>query len=466
MTTAGLYARISSDPSGRALGVERQLRDLRKLARSNGWETVEYVDNHASAYKDHAKRPAFDRLLDDAAAGRVGIIAAWHPDRLARHPRALERLIDVCETRDLPVVTVQAGVVDLSTPSGRAMGRTLVAWGAFEVEHKADRQRSKHRELSEKGLWAGGPRPYGYRVVPADGGGTTLTVVQAEAKVVREIVTRLLGGESLRRIARDLQGRGIVSPSGGVTWYASTVRDIARSPRYAALREHSGRVVGKASWPAIVDPEKHAEVTRLLTDPSRRVSTTSVRSRLLSGVARCGVCGKAIVSGATSTRGKPTYRCPSRAHLARGCAQIDEFVSAVIVARLKRPDALTALSPQDGPRLSALLAKADTVRERLTAMAADWGDDDEMTPAEYRATTARLRERLAALEAQAQALTARTSPVLASIKPSQAEAAWEKLSLADRRTVIDVLAVVTINPAGQGARDFDPATVAITWRSS
>ncbi|MFI5100797.1 MAG: recombinase family protein, partial [Actinomycetes bacterium] len=155
MTTAALYARISSDPTGQALGVERQLADLRKLAKREGWEPVEYVDNHVSAYKDHARRPAFERLLADAKAGRVQVIAAWHVDRLARHPRALERLIDAAEPHDVPVHTVQAGALDLSTPGGRAIGRTLAAWGGYEVETKAARQRAKCDELATKGLWPG-----------------------------------------------------------------------------------------------------------------------------------------------------------------------------------------------------------------------------------------------------------------------------------------------------------------------
>lgn len=48
---AVVYARISSDPSGRALGVGRQVEDCRRLADALGWPVVEeYVDNDLSAY--------------------------------------------------------------------------------------------------------------------------------------------------------------------------------------------------------------------------------------------------------------------------------------------------------------------------------------------------------------------------------------------------------------------------------
>jgi hypothetical protein len=41
---------------------------------------------------------------------------------------------------------------------------------------------------------------------------------------------------------------------------------------------------------------------------------------------------------------------------------------------------------------------------------------------------------------------------------------WDGLDGARQRAVIDALAEVIINPAGRGARVFDPRTIGITWR--
>ncbi len=47
---AAVYARISSDTEGKALGVTRQLEDCRRLADQVGWTIgQEYVDNDLSA---------------------------------------------------------------------------------------------------------------------------------------------------------------------------------------------------------------------------------------------------------------------------------------------------------------------------------------------------------------------------------------------------------------------------------
>ncbi len=48
---AAVYARISSDLDGTALGVGRQLKDCRRLATDLGWGVAEeYVDNDVSAF--------------------------------------------------------------------------------------------------------------------------------------------------------------------------------------------------------------------------------------------------------------------------------------------------------------------------------------------------------------------------------------------------------------------------------
>ena len=76
---------------------------------------------------------------------------------------------------------------------------------------------------------------------------------------IREAVSRVLRGESLRSIAFDFNKRGI-KPAGGRErreqidkWQGSTLRRVLISPRIAGLHEHNGEVVGKAVWPAIID---------------------------------------------------------------------------------------------------------------------------------------------------------------------------------------------------------------------
>ena len=146
-----LYARISQDRNGEQEGVTRQVDACRDLAERRGWTVVaEHVDNDVSAYSGK-KRPGFLALLDDMRSGLVEGVVVWHPDRLTRNPRELEDLLDVIEKRGLQVASVTSGDVDLSTTSGRAVARTLVAWGKHESEHKGERQKAAITDAASKG---------------------------------------------------------------------------------------------------------------------------------------------------------------------------------------------------------------------------------------------------------------------------------------------------------------------------
>ena len=185
-----MYCRISADRAGGGLGVERQRKDCVRLAAKLGWRvTYTYTDNDVSAYSGR-RRPEYERLLSDVTSGRIDGVVTWHLDRPNRSPVEPERLIPLLERHSVQVQTVTAGVIDIGTPSGRAVARTLGAWARFESEHKSERLRAKKLELAMLGAITAGPnRPYGYA---AD----RLTVVPAEARIVRELMRRFLGGTS------------------------------------------------------------------------------------------------------------------------------------------------------------------------------------------------------------------------------------------------------------------------------
>ncbi|WP_083744280.1 recombinase family protein [Microbispora rosea] len=63
-----------------------------------------------------------------------------HVDRLTRSPRELEDVIDQTDQRGIELATV-TGEIDLATPTGRLIARTLGAAARHEAEHKAERQK-------------------------------------------------------------------------------------------------------------------------------------------------------------------------------------------------------------------------------------------------------------------------------------------------------------------------------------
>ena len=86
MTRAVVYTRISRDPEGEALGVERQRQDCLDRAAREGWQVVDVLvenDVGASSYS-RKPRPVYASLLERARRREFDVIMAWSVDRLGR----------------------------------------------------------------------------------------------------------------------------------------------------------------------------------------------------------------------------------------------------------------------------------------------------------------------------------------------------------------------------------------------
>lgn len=465
---AALYARISRDRVGAGLGVERQEADCRDLAARLGWTVAEvFADNDLSAYSGKP-RPRYRAMLDGLRTGRVNAVLAWHTDRLHRSPVELEDYITASEAADAPTHTVRAGPLDLATPSGRMIARQLGAVARYEVEHMIERQQAAKAQAAAAGLYRGGRRPYGYA---RDG----VTVEPAEAAVIADATARVLAGESLHAVTRDLNARGIRT-STGATWKAPALRDVLLRARNAGLIERNGEVLGDAQWPAIVDRDTWHAVRALLTAPGRRPESRS--EWLGSGLYRCGLCdGPMRISGYHRV---PVYRCTPGSdgsvpagergrHVTRVAAPVDELVTALVLGRLSQPDARLLLRA-DAPAadLAALHARADGLRARLDELAGLFAAGT--VDARQLATgTASLRERLAEVEGElAEAVAG--SPLAGFADAEVVVDAWAAAPVPRRRGVVDALMTVSLRPAPRGRRPgggyFDPTSVEITWRGS
>lgn len=440
-----IYARQSFDRHSDELAVERQLVACRKRAAAEGWTVAaEHVDNDTSA-TNGAERPGFEALL----ASNPARVLVWHTDRLVRLTKDLERVIEL----GVNVHALKAGHLDLSNPAGRAVARTVTAWATYETEQKALRQRSANDQRAEAGLPYKGQRAFGYE---PDG----VTIREGEARELRKAAEGVLNEETLRSLARDMNDRGVLTATGRA-WSVTTLKAALLSPRNAGMRRHRGEVVGKGAWDAILDETTAAAVRAVLTDPSRsRVGPP--RRYQLSGVMTCGKCGLPVVGAFVKGKGE-TYRCPTL-HLSRKAQPIDDFVQALVIARLSRPDAVDLFAhPDDTVVVGDLRDEQKGIRARLDGLAEAFaaGDIDRQALA---AGTRRLNERLGVIDSELAATV--TAPRLADVATADDVAAtFADLALQARRGIIDALLTITLLPVGRRGLSIEES-VGIEWKGT
>lgn len=446
---AAVYLRQSLDRYDDGLAVARQRAECLTLCTARGWQPTEYVDNDTSATK--GRRPAYERMLYDIQAGVIDAVVAWDLDRLHRRPMELESFIDLAESRRIALATV-GGDTDLSTANGRMFARVKGAVARIEVEHKADRQRAAAKQRAEMGKsW--GPRAFGY----TDG---NATIVEAEATAVHDAYSKVLAGASLGSIATEWNNAGIATTKGN-TWRSAQVRQVLINARYAGLRAYNGDIVGPAQWPAIVTEDVWRSVQSILSDPSRRRGPTRGRKHVLTGLAICGQCGSLVGSGIASSTAAPVYRCKACFKISRGVAAVDEYVSAIVVERLSRPDAAELTIDHQRVDIGELRDEAAVLRVRLDDLGAAFADG-EIDRSQMATATAKIRATLAAVESRM--TDAHRARVFDGVTGTSAAGAFDELPLDRRRAIIDALMTVTIRPAGRG-RGFSPETISIEWRT-
>ncbi|MFY1673699.1 recombinase family protein [Plantactinospora sp. WMMB334] len=252
----------------------------------------------------------------------------------------------------------------------------------------------------------------------------------------------------------------------GRLWTPSTVRDLLRLPRLAGLSVHRGKVVGKGQWPAILPPEQHHAIVALVTDPARRTTTGNRAAYLLSGLAKCSVCGNSVTSFGVKRDGgrspRALYRCRPNACVAVRRTEADLYVTERVFERLSRPDAAELLVDQEAPNLEALQTEAHAIRLRLDEAAASFARPDGIDARQLDIITRSLNDRLKEIE-QLQQHTSR-APILRDLIEAgeRMEQVWDDMTLDRQRAVVQCLMLVEILPGGSGKRDFDPAKVRIT----
>ena len=240
---ATIYARYSSDKQSET-SLDDQLRVCRARADREG-ATVEFerCDAAISGSTAVGTRPAGNAMLADALAGRFDLLLVEGLDRLARDQVEQEQIVRRLEHRGIRIIGVSDGYD--SRHSGRKIMRGVR--GLINDLYLDDLRSKTHRGQAgqvERGYIAGG-KSYGYDIVKADGG-STYKINESQARWVVWILEQYAAGNSVQRIAHELNNQGVSSPRDS-TWAVSTIygSPVKGSAGYVAIERVTGRVHGR-----------------------------------------------------------------------------------------------------------------------------------------------------------------------------------------------------------------------------
>lgn len=224
-----IYARQSVDKKD-SISIQTQIEFCRREVVGEPYKV--YQDKGYSG--SNLNRPDFQTMLRDIKEGRVRRVIVYRLDRMSRSLLDFANLMDFLDQYHTSFVSTQEKF-DTATPMGRAMLSITMVFAQLERETIQIRIKDNYYARGEKGMYLGGPPPYGFEKVEEREQGVRrkyLLPVSEEAEVIRQMYT-LYGSalHTLGEVARMLNAQGARSHS-GKKWTGSKVSLTLRNPIY------------------------------------------------------------------------------------------------------------------------------------------------------------------------------------------------------------------------------------------
>ncbi len=325
------------------LEVEFQRRGIVEVARFVEPETG------ASAYSKRLFREAFEAALTMVREQEIAVLAWWDLSRSTRRVYKHAELMELLERRNT-LLLVGGRVFDAGDPQDRQMLDYMA------VQNQGQVMNSRHgtkRGITFSAL-AGRPHGveiYGYRRAyhPGTGQLVSVDIYEPEAAIIREVVRRVIAGESQGSIARDLTRRGIPRWR-TATWYTGEIRDIVDRDAYMGQRRFVHYQTGKtdtatAMWEAIVSPEDLRLARTVLNARNAGKGGGGPKSAkyLLTGIISCGRCDHAVYGDTPQAMGRHEYNC-RKCRLSRAMEPTDAVVRDTVTAWMSSAETVARLA--------------------------------------------------------------------------------------------------------------------------
>jgi len=237
------------------------------------------------------------------------------------------------------------------------------------------------------------------------------------------------------------------------------------------MRRHRDQVFA-GGWEPIVDLATFYALAEALGDSKRRTVRRGIKRHLLTGIARCSLCGQGMGTRTPKPGGGVRYACvnaPGR----KGCGRVtilagptEEIVERITAQSSRLIDCgLPIETVTTEAELSSLRTGRAEDQASLEQLARDHYSEHVISRAEFLAARMPLQERIAAAERLIDQ-AAMSRPEVCSEEVPTSQDSGESGIEERRRLITACLEKVLIRPAPRpGTRRFDPTRISVVSRA-
>lgn len=361
-----LYARVSSEAQDVSLSISAQLKALREYADKNEHVVVREFVDEAETGRSIKNRPAFLEMISLAKNKERPFesLLIWKYSRFARNRADSIIYKTLLRKQGIHVISITEPAEN--SPTGRLMEAIIEGMDEYYSDNLGEEVTRGMRESVSRGFYLSSKAPYGYRKIRVQDSGkerTKLEIDPSQAQIVVGIFNDIISGKGLIQLVKNLNQAGIASPK-GKGWNKTGLREIIRNEIYTGTfvwgrnsKRGNPPIRAEGAFPSIISKEQFLKVQQLMgertlvkTHPRRTASRF-----LLSGLAFCGHCGKALI-GQDAKSGKYSYYiCGSLTKKGAGACKAPYLNSRVfeklVISKIKEH----ILTPQNLTKLVELV---------------------------------------------------------------------------------------------------------------
>ena len=297
------YARVSTAKDAMRHSLAQQISYYNNYIQSHsGWIFFGiYTDDAQTGTKD--SREQFQEMLQECRAGNIDMIITKSISRFARNTLTLLETVRELKILGVDVFFEEQNIHSLSS-DGELMLTILASYAQAESLSASENMKWRIRKSFEKGELLCLSMMYGY-----DRKNKQLIINRQEAKIVKEIFSRVIEGESLNSIAKGLNARGHKTKQ-GKEWNAYRLACMVRNEKYAgnALLQktyinnhlekkklkndgHISKYYAEETHKAIIDIETFNQAQIVMAEKSKTCESYSYHTTtMFTSYIRCGKC--------------------------------------------------------------------------------------------------------------------------------------------------------------------------------
>lgn len=308
-----IYTRVSTAvqaDEGMSLDIQRDLGV--KRAKELGFEHKLWNEGGKSSnHEDIDKRPVLSQLFNEVKNGVVKHLFVYDQSRLSRNDTVSSIFRIECAKQGVTLYNKE-GKYNLSDHNDHFMKQILDAVGQFDNAQRAERSRMGKLARVKQGHWLGGPPPFGYSVEKK-----RLVVNKEEAEWVKRIFTEYANKTPTIDIKVLLDSNGVKPRREGKGWAVGSIQALLRNTHYLGYWEFNDKRSGenvRVDCPRILSSTlwQKVEATKKRYKERRAIENPQKHFYMLTGVIRCGHCGKLLSGETRASIGKQVYYCPKK----------------------------------------------------------------------------------------------------------------------------------------------------------